>query len=118
MPETEKKRVERILQENQKLNFVQRILNPHEYPDIYLPNSDRPSTHLMSWAETGSGKNKQYWVYPTVIYDQQSGRLVPLSDDSAWHHAKLSGERIRFKTPEEADWFSKNYKMYWENPER
>jgi hypothetical protein len=40
--------------------------------------------------------------------------LIELDPRKAHEHALKSGEFIPFVTPDEADWFSKNYKKIWE----
>jgi len=110
-------RINAILEQNKGMNFVQRILRPKDYPSIPVPDRGRgmTGTHLMSYSEVGSGENKRYVVYPNIVQDPKSGELSRFSD---WHealnHAMGSGEFIPFKTSEEADWFSKNYKKVWD----
>ena len=100
--------IEDILMENQKLNFVQRILNPqlnvgreYYFKDDSL--KEEPLTHYMIQYD-----NK---IAPTVI-DTGGATLTPLSDDDAISYADSTGEYIKFKTPAEALWFSENYKKY------
>jgi hypothetical protein len=52
-------------------------------------------------------------LFPSIIQDK-SGKLKMLPPKEAYDYAIKSGEHIRFKTPEEADWFAKNYKKIWE----
>lgn len=99
-------KVRAILEKNKDKDFVKRILAPDKYPVI--TNKDGSiSTHLMSWGQSDNG----YFVYPTIINTKEG--LKRLSDDEAWNHAISSKEFIRFDSPEEADWFSKNYKSVW-----
>lgn len=98
----------KILARNQKLNFVSRALNPHIFP--VLDNKDGTvSTHSMAWGE-GEEPDQNY-VYPTVV--QKGDKLVRLKDKQAFQHAMDTGEYLQFKTPEQADWFSRNYKNIW-----
>jgi hypothetical protein len=66
----------------------------------------------MSWGTTG--RDKKPIAYPSVIYDQRSGRLRELSPFDAMQHAVLTGEFIPFGSKQEADWFSRRYKTVWE----
>jgi hypothetical protein len=95
-----------ILVSNESKDFVKRILRPEKYPVI--KNKDGSvSTHKMSWGEA-DGK---YRVYPTIV--NKNGRLKRLSDKRAWDYANKTGEYIEFSSPEEADRFSKDYKIIW-----
>ena len=100
-----------ILQENKDKNFIQRILSPGQYPSIQ--NKDgTTSTHRMSWAEVGKGKDRKYVVYPTIFYENK--QLVPLDGDAAIERAMNTGEYVGFDKAEDADFFSKNYKKWWD----
>lgn len=107
-------RIIQILEAHQDKQFVQRILRPSEFPRKRFPGERFPSTHIMSWGTVG--KDKKPIVYPEVIYDHRSGRLIRLSRESAWKHAVASGEFIPFDDPKEAAWFSEHYKDIWETP--
>jgi len=101
-----KKSIEDILMENQKLNFVQRILNPelNVGREHYYEGETRPSSHFMIDYD-----NK---IAPRVV-DRGGVKLTPLTEDEAMSYADSTGEYIEFPTPEEASWFAKNYKDYW-----
>ncbi len=107
-PPDDSARVAPILQANANKNFVQRILNPKAYPVLPLNNGDY-ATHRMAWGET-DGK---YVAYPTVIYESNTKQLKQLEDDEAFKYAMRNNEYIPFKTSQEADWFSQNYKAVW-----
>ena len=97
--------IESILEKNKDKNFVQRIKNPK----LRLGNEDGSySTHSMAWGQVGN----QSVVFPTVV-ESQKGKLKRLEMPEAWVNALTNGESISFNTPEEADWFSKNYKNVW-----
>ena len=98
--------IEDILMENQKLNFVQRILNPelNVGREHYYEGETKPSTHFMFQYDNR--------VAPAIV-DTGGTMLTPLGDDEAISYADSTGEYIKFKTPAEALWFSKNYKDYW-----
>lgn len=104
----EVKKIQSILEDNKDKNFVKRILDPDKFPTLDLGDGQH-ATHLMAWGET-DGKNI---VYPTVIQGED-GKLKQLGDDEAFDYALKSGEFIEFKTPKEADEFSKNYKKVWD----
>ena len=84
-----------------------------KYP--VLDNGDGThSTHLMADTEV-DGK---YISYPTIIHNQKNNTLQQLGMDQAIHHALNTGEYVEFKTPEEASWFSENYKKVWGDPDK
>lgn len=97
----------RILSENKEKQFVKRILEPKKYPT--LKNIDGTvSTHSMAWSEV-DGK---YMVFPTVM-EGKGGKLERLEVSKALESVKKSGDYIMFDSPEMADWFSREYKQYW-----
>ena len=98
-----------ILLENREKPFVKRILSPDNYPT--LDNKDGSySTHSMAW---GNADNKNI-VFPTVIYDEPAKTMRRLGEKEAFDRAMKIGENIKFDIKEDADWFSKNYKKYWD----
>ena len=98
-----------ILLNNRDKPFVKRILEKENYPT--LKNDDGTySTHSMAWASADNSNH----VYPTVVYDENSKQMSRLSDKDAFNRAMKTNDSIRFDTPEDAEWFSKNYKKYWE----
>jgi hypothetical protein len=53
----------------------------------------------------------KYHVFPTIIYD---GRELKKYDPrTAYKYSRKKNDYIEFNTPEEADWFSKQYKAIW-----
>lgn len=104
--EQEYKKIMSILSNNMNMNFVKRILTPDLYPRINY-DDENYATHKMMWNQMGN----KYAVMPSIIY--QNNSLRELDPRSAYDYAKSSGEYIEFDTPEEADWFSKNYKKVW-----
>ncbi len=101
-------RLSEILTQNASKNFAQRILEPDKHPSLDF-GGGRTGTHLMSWGETDG----RYLVFPTIIDEGKKRGLRKYSPNEAFNSALTTGEFIEFKTPEEADWFSKNYKQYW-----
>ncbi|RLI83625.1 hypothetical protein DRP04_00940 [Archaeoglobales archaeon] len=101
------KEIEKILERNKSKPFVKRILQYRRYPKLKINN--REATHLMTWMEVGKGR---YAVFPTVLYEK--GKLIRYSPRKAWEKVRESGNYILFHSPERADWFSKNYKKYWQ----
>lgn len=95
------------IDDNTKLNFEKRVLNPSAYPQ--LQNEDGSySTHSMAWGD-GDGK---FFAYPTVVQD--GDKLVRLPDQLAWQHAQETGEYRTFTTPEDADAYAAGgYKDSW-----
>lgn len=103
-----------ILQQYAGKNFVNRIVNRDNYPILDRGNGDY-STHKMAWS-TGDKGNAM--VYPTIVYDKKNDQLNELEPRQAQEHAIKNKEFIPFKTPQEADWFSQNYKRAWNAPEQ
>lgn len=105
-------RVLDILSENRKVPFVRRILSPSDaptpIPDPEDPDGQRVMTHRMSWGE----QDGTYLAFPQVMEDSK-GNLVDYGD-AAFDEANRRGDVIRFKRPEDADWFTRNYKLYWD----
>jgi hypothetical protein len=106
--ESESSKIARILSENSGKNFIQRVINRGSFPAI--KNKDGTiSTHRMAWADMPDGG---YAVYPT-IFQESDGKLKEYPGEEAYAEALKRGEYIKFETPDEADWFSKNYKNLW-----
>jgi hypothetical protein len=95
-----------VLANHPQMNFVRRIVHPETSPKLRLDNG-QDATHRMAWGEA----NGKYFVFPTVV-ETAPGKLQDLGD-KAFDYAIKNREMIEFPTPEEADWFSKNYKMFW-----
>ncbi len=95
------------LNANKDKSFVQRILNPSQYPTLDLGNGNS-ATHRMAWTEAGG----KYYVYPTVLLNDK-GTLTDYGPDKAWDHVKQTGNVIEFPTADDADWFSTRYKAAW-----
>lgn len=89
--------VDSVMNANSDKNFVQRYQHPNNYPVMH--NSDGSySTHLMA--------NDNDRVYPTIVQDR-SGKLINLGGgDKSWDYANNTGEYIKLKTPEQAEWFA------------
>ena len=92
-------KVDRILNQNRDLNFVQRMYQPGT-PSIMIPGQDGPSTHFM---ESADG-----FVYPTVV-QMPDGNLQYLGE-GAYDHAMQTGEYIQFPNDRQARRFAKSYK--------
>lgn len=111
MPRKKQQDIYSILEQYKDLNFVDRILNKDNYPTLDLGDGNYAS-HKMSYAEF-DGKA---YVYPNVIYDKKSNKLIELEPSQAIEYALQSGEFIPFDDPKQAEWFSKNYKSVWDKP--
>ncbi len=103
-------RLTRILQSASNRRFVKRIVNPFNAPvAVDDENAKQVMTHKMAWGEA-DGK---YYVYPTVMEDAETGKLKNYGKQ-AFDEAVKRRDFIAFDNPEEADWFSRNYKKYWD----
>ncbi len=105
------KKLKAILEENRRLDFVDRIFYPESYP-VLRDEDGNYMTHKMSWGEFEGTPI----VFPEVIHDVKTGMLHNLGKEGM-KHAIDSGEYIPFTNTEEADWFTKNYKKVWQPPE-
>jgi hypothetical protein len=93
------KKVDRFLNANKDLNWVQRLYEPNT-PSIQIPGQQGLSTHFM---ESADGR-----VYPTVV-QMPDGNLQYLGED-AYDYADETGEYIQFNNDRQARRFAKNYK--------
>ena len=100
-----------ILAENADKPFVDRILNPGNYP---LPERQRDEegqtyyeTHRMSYSEGDDGK---FYVYPTVYQAEDGTYHKSTNPDEAYDRAMKSGDYIQFDDERAAEDFSVNYK--------
>lgn len=90
--------VDSVFSANKNLNFVQRYLNPKDYPAIN--NSDGSySTHMMASSDNFS--------YPTIIQDN-TGKLIKMNPEEAYQYAMKNKQYIQFPKEEQANWFSNN----------
>lgn len=94
---------------NKDKNFVQRILNPNDYPSLPLGNN-KHATHLMAWGEADGN----YYVYPTVIQDPKTKKLIHLDEGDAFDYAMKNNEYLKFKDALSAAMISKDYKKLWD----
>ena len=103
----EVKYIRQILEANKSRTFVDRILNKNRYPVLDLGNGNI-ATHKMAWAKAGD----KYVVHPTVLWDGKA--LKEYDPREAWNQVRKTGNYITFDSPQEAEWFSQNYKKVWE----
>ena len=96
-----------ILEQHKEKDFVQRVLSPEKYPSIDLGGGHR-GTHLMMW---GNYEGTPI-VFPSIV--NVGGGLQRKTPAAAFVHAIKTGEFIPFQNGEDADWFSRNYKMIWQ----
>ena len=94
-----KRKIDKILNQNKDLNFVQRMYQPNT-PSIIIPGQPYPATHFM---ESADGL-----VYPTVV--QMSDGSLQYLGDNAYNYANQTGEYIEFPNDRQARRFAKNYK--------
>ena len=65
-------------------------------------------THKMSWSEADG----DFYVYPSVMVNQDG--VLEDYGDAAFDEALRRRDFIKFDNSEQADWFTKNYKTYWD----
>lgn len=100
---TETEYIDNILNQNKKLDFVQRMFQKNT-PSIQIEGQEGRSTHFM---ESSDGR-----VYPTVV-KMPDGKLKYLNEndkDAAWNYAKKTKQYIQFPSDMAAQWFAENYK--------
>ena len=102
-----KKWIRSIVDANKGKTFVDRIIDPSSYQPLSNEVGSL-STHSMAWGEA----NGKYRVFPTVM--RYGNGLKRFDGNAAWRLATELNNFIEFDTAEEADRFSKEYKMYWE----
>jgi len=104
----------RTLERNRDKDFVRRILNPKDYPQItknWRLDPGQVATHQMSWTTIEDGPMQgKHIVYPNIIHNAGSNDLQWLDPKGAVTRALRTGEYIPFDTPEQADQFSIKYK--------
>lgn len=103
--------IEDILTTNSRVPFIKRILFPDRAPvtlDPEDPQRRRVMTHKMEY-KTADGKA---YVHPRVMLDE-SGTLRDYGD-TAFDEALKRRDFITFDSPDQADWFTRNYKSYWD----
>lgn len=95
-----------VLENNKDKDFIKRIISPKDYPVIN--NQDGSvSTHLMASGEV-DGKGI---VFPTIIHE--NGKLKKLDMEDAFKYALKNKQFISFPSPQDANFFAKNYKKAW-----
>lgn len=98
-----------IINKNKEIPFVNRFINSQDYPVINNPDGTY-STHKMMWGES-RGK---YYVFPSIEMIEDQLTDLPSVGINPFKHAMENKNYIEFNSPEEASWFSKNYKKYWD----
>jgi hypothetical protein len=97
------------MNKNKNKNFVQRILRPNDFPNLPLSNG-KHATHLMAWGEADGN----YFVFPTVVQDPKTKKLIHLEEGEAFDYAIKNNEYMKFKDALSAAMISKDYKKLWE----
>jgi hypothetical protein len=102
-------RINQIHDANADKNFVQRAASMQKVPSYDVPqirnNDGTFSTHKMMSGETdGRGI-----AFPTIVQNPD-GTLTQLNPDEAFEYARQNKEALLFNSPEEAAWYSENYK--------
>ena len=98
-----------------KANFVQRLLDPNRE---YIQNWVNPldiATHKLGWATEDTKQGA--FVYPEI--QEIDGELVdftnPIYRRSEGINSAIERRDTVRMTPEQAEWFTKNYKRYYPN---
>lgn len=104
--------VGRVLYENMNKPFVQRILMGNNQPVFGSDQQGNPMTHLMTSIDNLAVPSLQYDDKTKQWKDLRSLPLNQVVDESM-----RSNNFIEFQTPEEANWFGKNYHFIMDQPE-
>ena len=99
----EEQNFDSVFEKNKNKKFVDRIINPENYPAPTLTDSQgRKQTHLMS---ADLDQNNDWVVYPKIILENNKYKRVNMEE------AISSGNAINFgKNQDLAQGFSQNYK--------
>ena len=99
----EEQNFDSVFEKNKNKKFVDRIINPENYPAPTLTDSQgRKQTHLMS---ADLDQNNDWVVYPKIILENNKYKRVNMEE------AISSGNSINFgKNQDLAQGFSQNYK--------
>lgn len=92
-----------ITERNKDKNFVQRALNPSDYP-VIINEDDSETTHLMQYSTDDKGNA---YVSPTVIQNGL-GLLEKLPPRQAVKYGRESGEEIKIPDIQLAEYFTEN----------
>uniref|UniRef100_A0A6M3JS11 Uncharacterized protein n=1 Tax=viral metagenome TaxID=1070528 RepID=A0A6M3JS11_9ZZZZ len=97
-----------IIQGNQNIPFIQRLINRYIYPVINNPEGTQ-SSHKMMWGQV----NDKYIVFPSI--ELVNGKLTDMlkAGIDPMEQALQNKNFIEFDSPNEAEWFTKNYKKYF-----
>lgn len=95
------------LEANKDKSFVQRILNPSQYPTLDMGNGSY-ATHRMAYTEADG----RYFVHPTVLLEKD-GSLKEYGSRKAWDQVRQTGNFIEMPSEDDADWFTSRYKAAW-----
>lgn len=98
-----------ILQQNKQVPFVDRILNPKNYPSPSIfDDVGRMQTHFMS---ATPDKDGNWFAYPNIVFENGKYRKVNKNEDEALAEAIKNKNVVSFgKDKNSALNFSKNYK--------
>lgn len=92
-----------LSQRNKHLNWVERGLNPDNYPNI--DNKDGTfSTHKLSYV---TGDEGEAYIYPTII-QQEDSTLKEYSQDESWEYVKKTNTAMRIPSVKLAEYYSQN----------
>jgi len=97
-----------ILVDNENVPFVDRIINPQDYPYPDENKDGSISTHLLSAEVDEDGSA---YVFPTKVYQDKGYKTYTENERfQALEDAKAAGNAIKFDDIDKAVDFSKNYK--------
>lgn len=109
---TLQQRSDQLTKKYMNLDWVERAVKPSKYKGLEIKNEDGSvSTHKLSYAEVDG----QFWVYPTIVLKE--GKLVELSDDEAFQHAKNTKSYIPVNDEKLAEYYSQNGLIDHSKPE-
>ena len=104
--------IENILLANKDKNFVQRILDRtlNFGREVEIAGEPEKLSHFMMQVDN--------LAIPRVVDRGEKIRgksvLSFLTEQDAYDYALKTGEYVQLPSEQDAEWFSKNYKQYWE----
>ena len=109
---TLQQRSDQLTKKYMNLDWVERAVKPSKYKGLEIKNEDGSvSTHKLAYA----GVDGKFWVYPTIV--MKDGKLVELSDDEAFQHAKNTKSYIPVNDEKLAEYYSQNGLIDHSKPE-
>ena len=93
-----------ITNRNKNLEFVDRAINYDKSVKPIKNDDGSYSTHSLAYAEIEDGK---YIIYPTVVRDKNTNKLIRLKPNEAYDYAIKNNEYITVNSKDVAEYYTK-----------